>query len=103
MKMPKIKQSENEVEKVIKNYLEVCGWKVRRINNAGDPGVSDLHCTKAGMDQMWIECKATSKKPSEDQEIFMRDVNSTPSGIAFWADSFNMFFQRYNGLGLPKQ
>ena len=122
MKMPKIKQSENEVKKAIKNYLEVCGWKVRRINNAGikrndakgkefytfagDPGVSDLHCTKVSVNQMWIECKATGKKPSEDQENFMRDVNSTPSGIAFWADSFDRFLMQYNdiinGYGLSK-
>ena len=123
MKMPKIKQSENDVKKAIKNYLELNGWRVYRINNsgqfrgfnkkgevrfsfAGDPGVSDLHCTKASVNQMWIECKATGKKPSEDQENFMRDVNSTPSGIAFWADSFDRFLMQYNdiinGYGLSK-
>lgn len=121
--MLKVKQNENEVKRAIKEYLEFNGWKVRRINNAGifrgynkkgdkrfsfdgDSGVSDLHCTKSGINQMWIECKATGKKPTLAQENFIKDINSTLDGIAFWCDSFEMFLPIYqdirNGYGLPK-
>ena len=121
--MPKIKQSENDVKKAIKKYLELNGWRVYRINNsgqfrgfnkkgevrfsfAGDDGVFDLFCLKAGEYSMWIETKATGKILSEDQEGFQMLVNSAPYGRAFWADSFDMFLMQYNdiknGYGLPK-
>lgn len=125
MRMPKTRQSENEVKKVIKEYLEYNGWKVYRINNggtyrgkgndgknkfsfAGDPGVPDLFCRKRGVlgYQMWIECKATGRKPSKEQQEFINDINSIPKGIAFWCDSFERFLELYsdikNGYGLPK-
>lgn len=112
----KIKQLENEVKKAIKEYLEFNGWKVYRINNAGqyrgknkdgkdrysfagDPGVFDLYCVKPGIMDMWIETKATGKKPSDDQIAFMRLVNSVPGRFAFWCDSFDMFlliYERYD-------
>lgn len=115
MKSLKIKQSENTVKKAIKDYLEFNGWTVYRINNAGifrgynkagekrfsfdgDSGVLDLYCVKSGCDDIWIECKATGKKPSEAQKNFMRLVNSTPYGLAFWCDSFDMFLLIYNGI-----
>lgn len=124
--MPKIKQiksTENEVKKAIKEFLEYNGWIVRRINNggtyrgtnkdgkdrysfAGDPGVFDLYCIKPYIYDMWIETKATGKKPSEDQVKFMNFVNSVPGRFAFWCDSFDMFLLLYkdieNGYGLPK-
>lgn len=119
-----IKQTENEVKKAVKEYLEFNGWTVYRINNsgtyrgknkdgkdrysfAGDPGVFDLYCLKIWEYPMWIETKATGKKLSEDQERFMLLVNSAPYGRAFWCDSFDMFLPLYNdiknGYGLPKK
>lgn len=125
MKMPKIKQiksTENEVKKAIKDYLEFEGYEVHRINNAGTkrkdknnrefytfagtPGVLDLYCVKPGHRDMWVETKATGKKPSKDQMEFMKFVNSVPDRVAFWCDSFDMFLSLYNdiknGYGLPK-
>ena len=123
MKIPKTKQSENDVKKAIKAYLELNGWRVYRINNAGqfrgfnkkgevrfsfagDSGVFDLYCLKVGEYPMWIETKATGKILSEDQEVFLRLVNSAPCGGAFWADSFDRFLMQYNdiknGYGLPR-
>lgn len=106
----KIKSTENEVKKAIKEYLEFNGWKVYRINNsgqyrgknkdgkdrysfAGDPGVPDLYCLKKGEYPLWIETKATGKKPSEPQIEFIQLVNAiTLCGTrAFWCDSFEMF------------
>ena len=122
MKMPKMNQSENDVKKAIKEYLELNGWTVFRINNAGTkrvdkkgnefytfsgtPGVFDLYCLKRGEYPMWIETKATGKILSEDQEGFHLLVNSSPYGRALWADSFDMFLKQYNelkkGYGLTK-
>ena len=112
--MPKIKQSENEVKKAIKDYLELNGWTVFRINNAGTkrkdkngkefytfagtPGVFDLFCLKVREYPMWIETKATGKILSEDQERFMMLVNSSPYGRAIWVDSFDMFLPIYNDI-----
>mgnify|MGYP001559583900 FL=1 len=109
--MPKIKQRENDVKKAIKEYLEYNGWEVCRINNgggfrgfnkdgkerysfAGTPGVFDLYCVKPKYMDMWIETKATGKKPSEDQLKFMRLVNSVPGRYAFWCDSLDMFLKQ---------
>lgn len=124
MKTPKIKQSENEVKKAVKEYLEFSGWTVYRINNAGqyrgknkdgkdrysfagDPGVFDLFCAKARHGDMWIETKATGKKPSDAQIKFMNLVNSVPGRFAFWCDSFDMFLPLYNdiknGYGLSQK
>lgn len=116
MKPPKIKQSENDVKKAIRDYLELNGWTVFRINNAGTkrkdkkgrefytfngtPGVLDMYCLKTGEYPMWIETKATGKIPSGDQMDFIRLVNSASYGRAFWADSFGMFLANYNHLQL---
>ncbi len=115
MKMPKIKQSENAVRKAITGYLTLKGWEVFPINNAGTfrgynkkgekrfsfngtPGVSDLYCIKRKFGEMWIETKATGGKPTLEQEKFIALVNSTPEGIAFWCDLFDMFWQNYTML-----
>lgn len=123
MKMPKTKQSENNVKKAIKEYLELNGYEVFRINNGGGfrgvnkdgnprfsfngtPGVFDLYCVRHRHNDMWIETKATGKKPSDAQIKFMELVNSVPGRYAFWCDSFDMFLPIYNdinnGWGLPK-
>lgn len=124
MNVPKIKQPENEVKKAIKEYLKFDGWEVYRINNAGqyrgknkdgkdrysfagDAGVFDLYCIKPREYDMWIETKATGKRPSQEQLHFMQLVNSVPGHFAFWCDSFDMFLPLYNdiknGYGLPKE
>ena len=123
MQISRIKQSENDVKKAIKEYLEFNGWTVFRINNAGqyrgknkegkdrysfagDPGVFDLYCSNPGIGRMWIETKATGKKPSLAQIEFKRRENLVPGGYAFWCDSFDMFLPIYtdikNGYGLPR-
>lgn len=109
----KIKQTENQVKKAIKEYLEWQGWTVYRINNAGqfrgfnkqgdkrfsfagDAGVPDLYALKKGESPLWVETKATGKKPTEGQIGFIKLVNSTPNGRAFWTDSFDMFLELFS-------
>lgn len=119
--MPKIKQSESDVMKAIKKHLEFEGYEVYRINNGGTkredakgrefytfngtPGVFDLYCIRPRHSDMWIETKATGKKPSDAQNKFMALINSVPGRYAFWCDSFGMFLSIYNdiknGYGLP--
>ena len=94
MKMPKTKSSENDVKKAIREYLELNGWNVYRMNNgggfrgfnkegkerfsfAGTPGVADLYAVKKGDYPLWIETKATGKKPSDDQYKFGNRVNES--------------------------
>lgn len=110
MKMPKIKQSENEVKKAIKKYLELEGYEVYRINNgggfrgvnkdgkerfsfAGTPGIADLYAVKKGDYPLWIETKATGKNPSENQIKFGEVVNKSFGTFWIWADSFDMFMR----------
>lgn len=122
MKPPKIKQSESDVMKAVRKHLKFEGYEVHRINNGGTkredncgkefytfngtPGIFDLYCVKPGIMDMWIETKATGKKPSEAQIKFMKLVNSVPGRFAFWCDSFDMFLPIYNdiknGYGLTK-
>ena len=110
-----MKQTENEVKKALKEWLEWQGWTVYRINNAGvfrgynkkgekrfsfdgDLGVADFFCAKEGFDSFWVETKATDKKPSESQEDFILMVNNSSNGIAFWADSLDMFIGKFNEI-----
>lgn len=114
----KIKQTENEVKSAIKQYLELHGYKVYRINNggvyrgknkdgatrfsfAGDAGVADLYAI--GMNTLWVEAKATGRKPSATQLEFGMRVNKTLGAAWLWADSLDMFIDKeYNHCNLPE-
>lgn len=105
-----IKQTENEVKAAIKKYLEVNGYTVYRINNAGmnvsqkgekprfafhgTPGFSDLVAFKPGCVVVFVETKATGKKPSNTQCEFL-SLASTCNAIAIWADSLDMFIKKH--------
>lgn len=110
MRIPKTKQTENEVKKAIKDYLEFNGYEVYRINNgggfrgfnkdgkqrfsfAGTPGVADLYAVKKGDYPIWIETKATGKKPSASQIMFGEVINKSFGTYWMWADSFDMFLK----------
>ena len=104
-----IKQSENEVKASIKKYLEAHGYTVYRINNAGmnvaqkgdkprfafhgTPGFSDMVAFKAGSRVVFVETKATGKKPSDAQCNFL-NLASTCDVLAIWADSLDMFSKK---------
>lgn len=100
--MVKVKKVETEstVQKQIKEYLEVLGYSVYRINNTGifnkernayifhgTAGVPDLIALKRGQKILFIECKGTGKKPTEDQVEFMDMVNNSTGMMAVCADS----------------
>src|SRR5574343_338698 len=85
------KQSENEVKKAIKEWLEWHNYKVFRINNGGvynakrkqfiyhgKAGFSDMVAIKEPI-ILFIETKAPGKSCSEAQEEFLRSVNSCGS------------------------
>ena len=115
MRMPKIKQSENDVKKAIKVYLEFNGYKVKRINNggiyrgknakgkdrysfSGEAGVGDLYATKKADFPLWIETKKTGEEPTDEQYKFGLDVNATIGTYWIWADSFDMFLKKFNDI-----
>ena len=107
----KIKQSENEVKAAIMKYLEANGYSVYRINNgaiaiggrsgkAGDKvryafhgkkGFPDIVALKKGKYVVFVETKATGKKPSPEQAEFLGLAGSCPNIIAIWADNFDKF------------
>lgn len=109
----KIKQTENEVKAAIKKYLEVNGYTVYRINNAGmnvaqkgekprfafhgTPGFPDLVAIKSGFKIIFIETKATGKKPTDEQINFLNIIPST-NNIGIWADSLEMFEKKLKDL-----
>lgn len=104
-----IKQTENEVKAAIKKYLEVQGYTVYRINNAGmnvahkgeapryafhgTSGFADMVALKAGRFVLFVETKATGKKPSASQDDFL-NLASTCNAVAIWADSLDMFLEK---------
>ena len=80
------KINENDIKKQIKTYLELNGWDVYRINNAGmfnakrqefifhgKKGFSDLVAIKDNV-LLFIETKAPGKKASKEQEQFLESV-----------------------------
>lgn len=104
--MPKIKQTENEVKKAVKEYLEYKGYSVYRINNggvfrgtgkdgknkfsfAGDAGVADLYAVKVAQKTLWVETKATGKVASKSQIMFAANINSTGHSRWFCVDSLD--------------
>ena len=123
MKIPKIKQSENDVKKAIREFLELNEYEVYRMNNgggfrgfnkegkqrfsfAGTSGVADLYAVKRMQSPLWIETKATGKKPTDDQYKFGKKINESYGTFWIWADSFDMFLELFNdiknGYGLSK-
>ena len=103
----KVIQSENEVKKAIREYLEYNGYVAHRINNGavwnekrqcyvfhGTPGVADDYYTKDDKSDLWVEGKATGKKPSEAQYKFGERVNRSRDSIWIWADSLDMFIEK---------
>lgn len=96
-------ESENDVKKSINDMLTKAGYTLYRINNApirgkifhGRKGLSDILALKAGEHALFIEGKATGKKPSDKQEEFLRLINSSKKPVGIWADSFDMFFKQY--------
>ena len=113
-KKVRFKQTENEVKKAIKEYLEAKGFRVFRINNggvyrgmgkdhkprfsfAGDGGVPDLFAFRLSVHSlsMWIETKATGKLPTPDQFRFLYDINLIgDQHWGLWADSLDMFIDK---------
>src|SRR3990167_8630937 len=106
--LAELKQSENEVKKAITEYLEWQGWTVYPIGNkggfrgynkdgkirfsfAGKKGVADLYAVKRYYRPLWVEVKATGKKPSKAQWDFIWRVNSAYGGWWVWADSLDSF------------
>lgn len=113
MKEHKIKQTENEVKAAIRQYLEVMGYNVDRINNAGvyrgkgkdgssrfsfagSAGVADLYATKEGDYPIWVEVKATGKKPTASQIAWGQRINKTFGTIWIYADSLDIFIEKHN-------
>ncbi|OHC01811.1 MAG: hypothetical protein A2Z57_06410 [Planctomycetes bacterium RIFCSPHIGHO2_12_39_6] len=124
MKNPNFKQTENEIKKATREYLELNGYEVYRINNGGGfrgfnkdggkrfsfngtPGVADLYAVKKGECPLWIETKKTGGKPTDDQYKFGVNINLSVGSLWFWSDSFDMFLRIFNdiknGYGLPKE
>ena len=111
MKMPKTKQTENEVKKAVTTFLSFNGYEIIRINNVGiwnetkkchifhgTPGVADLYAVKPGDYPLWIETKATGKKPTDDQNEFGSKVNKTFGTFWIWCDSLDMFITEFNKI-----
>lgn len=100
--MLKIKKidTESTVQKQLKEYLEIMRYTVYRINNTGifnkeknayifhgTAGVPDLIALKKGHKMLFIECKGTGKKPTEEQTEFIDLVNSSTGVMAICVDS----------------
>lgn len=88
-------KEENEVQKSIKEYLELRGFSVYRVNNGGvwnqkrkcyiyhgTPGVCDLIAMKPGEQILFIECKAKGKA-SDKQLEFIELVNNSKGARGF--------------------
>lgn len=104
------KQSENAVKKAIKQYLEFNGFAVYRINNAGiynaerkefiwhgKKGMSDLIAIKSPW-VLFIETKAPGKKLTVEQDDFLHLINTCSKPVGLYADSFDMFLEKFEDL-----
>jgi Holliday junction resolvase len=103
---------ENDVKKNIRLWLELKGFDVYRINNAGvynakrkefiwhgKKGMADLIAIKPPI-LLFIETKAPKKKPSVEQAEFCDKINKCVSPHALYADSLDMFIEKAKELGL---
>ena len=85
----KIKQSENEVSRDVKNYLSLSGYKCWRVNNGavfnqkrntwiyhGEKGLPDLVCASAKLKvALFVETKSSIGKIRPEQAEFLELVN----------------------------
>ena len=92
--------SESTVQSQVKQYLELMGYKVYRVNNSGTwneskhcyifhgtAGVSDLIGFKAGHPALFVECKSPKGKPSPAQVEFLGLVNASDGAIGVCVDN----------------
>lgn len=103
LKSKKKLQSENDVKRDVVNYLELSGYQCFRINNGavynkkrdcwifqGKPGVSDLLAVNKRLGRiLFIELKATKKKPSQNQIDFLNLVDGIRSVRGICVDSLD--------------
>ena len=96
----KLKISEVAITNQIIEYLEIKGWRVWKIYNAGVPagvrdgkmtfrrkpeeykGVPDLFAMKEGYNMLWLEVKGSGGKPSLEQQEFIDLAQKTYNGTA---------------------
>lgn len=105
-------KSENEVEDAVVTWLRIEGWIVRRQHvgtfytkdgrpvTMGDKGECDWRAMRAKpvMQYLEFEAKAAGKKPRDDQYEYM--AKRRRQGITcIWADSLEMFRQKYKEAG----
>jgi hypothetical protein len=104
----KLKQSENQVKKAIKDYLELSGYHVFRINNGAvfnqkqncwishqTKGVPDLLCINKKLRRLlFIETKATKKKASIDQLVFLDNIDGIYSVQGMVCDSLDSLISK---------
>jgi hypothetical protein len=105
---------EKEVQAQIKQYLQLNGWLVLRLNSGAipaeykgkrrfirfndQPGCSDLLALKDGV-AAFIECKRPGKKATAEQESFLEEVRKH-GGIAFVADSLDSLLSNLQAFDL---
>ena len=99
-----IKQTENEVKSAVKKYLEVNGYTVYSINNAGmnvakkgdrPLWFAGMVALKPGCRIVFVDTKSKVKKPTDDKDLFLNLVNHC-NDIGIWADSLDMFVEKFD-------
>lgn len=79
-----VKKRESAVEKEIIEYAKATGWWVAKFTAPGKKGVPDRIFIHRGT-VVFIEIKAPGEKPSEQQEIRMREMKKYGAIVA-WFD-----------------
>lgn len=68
-------QPETVIRTAIRDYLNLCGWKVTRIVQSAlsEKGIPDLVAMREGR-TVWIECKAPHGRLSDYQQAWLQDL-----------------------------
>ncbi len=100
----KLKLNEKQVTEQCIGYLRSRQWVCQRVQSGlmmtkdgrrmrvGSPGALDWNCFK-GPRYFQLELKATGKKPSADQDIYMA-LACERSMPCLWADSLDMMIAK---------
>jgi Holliday junction resolvase len=77
LKASELKIKESDIQRTIKEYLQIKGWLVKKIQQSAlsEKGIADLFALKAGR-TIWVEVKTKIGKQSHEQVIFEQDVKS---------------------------
>ena len=89
--------------KIAKRFVKFAFWMYPQSNEITEYKILDLDGILPDGKAFFCECKATGKTPDEGQWNTINFINRETKAVALWADSIDMFIEKWNNINNKKQ